>query len=462
MQNVLPRPTGATAPRIGPWKTITRRLKRSVVPRTLFGRSLLIVLLPLFILQTALAFIFYERHWRSVTEWLGRGFVGEVASLIELIDEAETVAERQRALTAFRNNLEFVAWFEPGAQIEDGTTESGLLGPNRVDHELLDSLEDALDRPVVLDAKPERNRRIAIHVALDDGVLTVIALRKRIDSTTTTVFMLWMTGLSLCMATVALFLLGKQVRPIRRLAVAADSFGKGRDLGDFRIQGAIEIRRAGTAFNLMRHRILRFIHQRTDMLAGVSHDLRTPLTRMKLALAMRSPDDDLAAELEADVIEMEQMVDSYLAFARGEGRESVAETDVRALLAEIVGKAGRDGKTVTLQPGRHIVMPLRPLAIRRCVTNLLDNAVRHADQVVVALNRAAESIEITIDDDGPGIPEAEREQVFRAFHRARKAEAAGAGLGMTIARDIALSHGGDVDLDTSPLGGLRVTVRLPL
>ena len=451
------------APRRRPLRPIVRRFKRLVLPRTLFGRSLLSVLLPLAVIQALLAYVFYDRHWEQVTDWLGQGFVGEVGTLVELLEQASGPNDKEAVLRSFRRQLGFVAWLDPDTELPQVTPVDG--SHNRVDDKLRQLLEQALDHPFVLDAKPERNKRIAVHILLDDGLLNVVTWRKRVDSTTTTVFMLWMIGLSFGMAAIALLLLRQQLRPIRRLAIAADSFGKGRDRGDFRISGASEIRRAGAAFNRMRRRILRFVGQRTEMLAGVSHDLRTPLTRMKLALAMRPPGDELAAEIEADVLEMERMVEAYLAFVRGEGREAVVDTDLAALLAEICERGRRDGARVELEGPTRLIVPLRQLAVRRCVANLIDNAVRHAERVEVQLLIDGDHAEIVIDDDGPGIPAEQREAVFRAFFRLNADPALDdrtTGLGLTIARDLAIGHGGELELDDSPLGGLRAVIRLPL
>ncbi|MEX2009649.1 MAG: ATP-binding protein, partial [Dongiaceae bacterium] len=253
-------------------------------------------------------------------------------------------------------------------------------------------------------------------------------------------------------------------RPIRRLAAAADDFGKGRAVPDFKLEGATEVRQAAAAFNLMRNRIRRQIAQRTDMLAGVSHDLRTPLTRMKLQLAMLG-DGPEVADLHADVAEMEKMLGGYLAFARGEGAEQPVPTDLGLLLRDLVAGALRDGATIELEAEPGLVVPLRPDAFRRCLTNLIGNARRHARTVAIRATRRGAAIEVTVDDDGPGIPPDQREEVFRPFYRldlSRNPETGGVGLGLTIARDVIRGHGGELVLTDSPLGGLRARLRLPV
>jgi two-component system osmolarity sensor histidine kinase EnvZ len=295
-------------------------------------------------------------------------------------------------------------------------------------------------------------------------VLRVIAPRRRLFSSTTYVFILWMIGTSLALFAVATLFMRSQVRPMRRLATAAEAFGKGRNVPDFKLEGADEVRQAGAAFNLMRERIQRQITQRTEMLAGVSHDLRTPLTRMKLELAML-PDSSELAELKADVAEMEKMVEGYLAFARGEGTEQPEPADLGQLLREAVATAAREGTAIELRAEGPMPVNIRPDAFRRCLANLIANAKRYAKRIVIEADYVGSAIEIAVDDDGPGIPAGMREEVFKPFFRldtSRNPETGGIGLGLTIARDVMRSHGGELTLGASPLGGLRALLRLPV
>lgn len=440
---------------------------RRIMPRGLFGRSVLIVLLPIVILQAVLAYIFYERHWDTVTRWLASGLAGEVGLLVELLEGADDWDERGAALDRAREHFGFALSLQPDGRLAEALALRGVA-ETRLDRTLYETFERALGRPFAIDTRPVgMPKRIAIFVQLDEGLLRVFAERKRVDSTTTTVFMGWMVGLSLLLLVLAIYFLTRQVRPIRRLAWAADSFGKGRDVGDFKLEGATEIRQAGAAFNLMRKRTLRFVSQRTEMLAAVSHDLRTPLTRMKLQLAMlergRIEPDDLD-DLRSDVQEMSDVIEGYLTFARGEGREGIEPTDIGALLAEVTERAAAGRPEVAVELEHPIELSVRPIAIRRCLTNLVENAVRRADCVKVRATMQRDQVWIAIDDDGPGIPEPRREEVFRPFYRldpSRNPSTGGVGLGLTIARDIILAHGGDIELGDSPAGGLRVLVRLP-
>jgi two-component system osmolarity sensor histidine kinase EnvZ len=263
---------------------------------------------------------------------------------------------------------------------------------------------------------------------------------------------------------IATVFMRNQVRSVRKLAAAADSFGKGRDVPNFKPEGAVEVRQAAQAFKLMQDRIKRQMRQRTEMLAGVSHDLRTPLTRMKLQLAMLGEVDG-RAELEEDVAEMEQMVEGYLAFVRGEGGEASVPTDLASLVEDVVARYRREGREMDLHVEDTLVMTLKPKAMARVLSNLIGNAHRYGGHVWVRVGRRPDAAEVIIDDDGPGIPVESREQVFKPFfrlERSRNLATGGVGLGLTIARDIVRGHGGEVLLEDSPLGGLRARVRLPL
>jgi two-component system, OmpR family, osmolarity sensor histidine kinase EnvZ len=442
-----------------------------VVPRSLFSRSLLIVILPLLILQAVLTYVFYERHWDKVTRTLAFGIAGEVGLLVELLEAAKTPETQARVLDLARKHFQFAVSLEPDADLRVAAQTSRLLPPGRLDQRLQERFNEALDHPFAIDTRsldqPNEPKRIAVYVQLDDGVLRVLAPRKRVDSETTRVFIGWMFGLSLLLLALAVYFMTRQVRPILRLARAMDRFGKGRDVGDFRLAGPTEIRRAGAAFNLMRKRILRHLGQRTEMLAAVSHDLRTPLTRMKLELAMLSegraaPGD--VDDLLGDVEEMARVVDGYLDFARGEGQESMEPVELGSFLQEIGERAATPDKHVAVELEQPITLSLRPIAMRRCFANLIQNALRYGSFVRIRAASNHNQVWIAIDDDGPGIVESQREAVFKPFYRldaSRRPATGGVGLGLTIARDIVLGHGGDIELTAAPEGGLRALIRLP-
>jgi two-component system osmolarity sensor histidine kinase EnvZ len=279
-------------------------------------------------------------------------------------------------------------------------------------------------------------------------------------------FILWMVVSALILMGIAIIFLRNQVRPIERLARAADSFGKGRAVPDFKPYGATEVRRAAQAFITMRERIERHISQRTEMLAGVSHDIKTPLTRLKLALAML-PDNADTAPMRDDIAEMEHMLDEYLAFARGEGGEESQVTDLAGLVRDATNAAAkahqRDG--IRIKTPANVMVSVKRAGLRRVLANLIDNALKHGANVAVTLSQDDRLVEIAVEDDGPGIPEDRRDESFRPFHRldqGRNLQSGGSGLGLSIARDIARAHGGDIILDDSKMGGLKATVRLPV
>ena len=430
---------------------------KRILPRSLLGRSLMIIVTPLVLLQVVSALIFYESHWNKVSLGLARGLAGDVAALVSLIGrDFDNRAEVFR-LAADHMSL--------GLSYKDGDILPNIppLAEGDMESTLIRALGEYLGRPFQIDAR-SIDRHVVVKVQLSQGVLDVVVPRKRLFSSTTYVFVLWMVGTSLILLAVATVFMRNQVKPIRRLAQAADQFGKGRDAPAFKPEGAVEVRQAASAFIAMRERIQRQIGQRTDMLAGVSHDLRTPLTRMKLQLALLDGVEG-ADELTEDVDEMEHMLEGYLAFARGEGAETPESTNLTELLGGVVAQARRKGGAIDLHSEGELMVPLRPDAFRRCVTNLIDNASHYADHVTIRAGTRGDAIEVTIDDDGPGIPADSREEVFKPFYRldgSRNPGTGGVGLGLTIARDVLRGHGGDIDLGDSPTGGLRARLRLPL
>ena len=433
--------------------------KRRFLPVSFFGRSLLILLVPLLLLQVVSAFVFFSRHWEDVGRRLALGLGGDIAVLVEAIEKYPVGPERDWIIDRARHNFEFSALWHEGEKL-------AIMPPHRafgaVDWTLQRVLPERLSHPFHFDTTD--GERVSIWVQLESGVLEVIAPRKRIFSSTTYIFIAWMVGTSVILLSIAIYFLRLQIRPIRRLAQAAESFGKGLQVLNFKPEGAQEVRQAANAFLQMRERIQRQISQRTEMLAGVSHDLRTPLTRMKLQLAML-PQSEYAAGLRGDVSEMEKMVDGYLAFARGEGSEIPAPISLKNILEEVVEDACRNGADVILEDVTPVTITVREHAMKRALTNLIDNAARHSYEIRVIAREIGELVEISIDDDGPGIPQAHRESVFKPFFRidpSRNAETGGVGLGLTIARDVVRNHGGELLLSESAAGGLRALIRLPI
>lgn len=431
------------------------------LPRSLLGRALLIIVTPLVLLLAVSATLFYESHWDKVSLRLARGLAGDIASVISLMRKHPGKDNRIWIFSIAGEHMEIEASLKPGAILPNEPP----VGTDIMERMLIRAMQEYVSKPFQIDTRT-LDRHVIIDVQLPDGVLEVITPRKRLFSSTTYVFVIWMVGVSLVLFSVATIFMRNQVKPIRRLAQAADAFGKGRDATKFKPEGALEVRQAATAFLAMRERIQRQISQRTDMLSGVSHDLRTPLTRMKLELAMlKDTDPEAVAELEKDVADMEHMLEAYLAFARGEGREKPAPTNLSGLLSEVVDKARRKGGAIDLHTEGEITVALRPNAFKRCATNILDNAIRYADHISVRAGQRGDAIEVMVDDDGPGIPEDKRDDVFKPFFRleaSRNPGTGGTGLGLAIARDVMRVHGGDIELLDSPGGGLRVKLRLPI
>ncbi len=429
---------------------------RRLLPRTLLGRSLLIILVPLVLVQGVTLFIFYGSHLDLISRRLATAVAGEVALTTELLARDGSDAARERTLAMARDQFEITMQLRPGAVLSP-RTQVNVLGP--MDDDLGASLAAKLRRPFHMDWTSDP-QSVLLQVQVAQGVLDVEVPRKRLYTSMIYVFVLWMVGTAVLLYAIAALFMRNQVRAIRRLAKAAEAFGMGRDQGPIRPEGAVEVRRAATAFNRMQERIRRFLAQRTEMLAGVSHDLRTPLTRLRLALAMQPGiDAGDAADMTADLEEMERMIEGYLAFARGESTEQARLVDLSLLLDEVCAGARRAGARVSLDTPAGLSLALRPDAVRRAVTNLVDNARRHGRHVALSALPQERGVLVTVDDDGPGVPRARREDVFRAF---QSGTGGGTGLGLTIARDIVRAHGGDIVLEDSPLGGLRACIRLPI
>jgi two-component system, OmpR family, osmolarity sensor histidine kinase EnvZ len=444
-------------PRVTPGRFIKRFL-----PRGLFGRSLIIIVAPMVLLQGIVTYVFFERDLDTTTRRLARDVAADVSLLASLEDSTPTL-ERDglRALSA--RQLRYRLTFHDGDKLAPSTQPPA----STIDVALDDILRSSMGSRCSFETGRIGND-FDIKVDVKDGVLEILVPRDRVTVSQPDIFILWMVGSALILLSVAILFLRNQVRPIERLARASEMFGKGRPVPDFKPYGATEVRRAAQAFITMRERIERHVTQRTEMLAGVSHDLKTPLTRMKLALAMM-PDDADTRAFKADIAEMEHMLDDYLAFARGEGGEDAEETDLGELVRDTAMAAAKaraaDDDRLTVAAPEHVILSVKKAALRRCLTNLVDNALKASRHVAVTLLPGERHTHIVVEDDGPGIPEDRREEAFRPFHRldqGRNLQSGGSGLGLAIARDIARAHGGDITLDKSSLGGLKATIRLPV
>lgn len=429
------------------------------LPKSLYGRVALIVILPIFLMQSVITYVFFDRHWDTVTANQSANVAGQIALLTRLYEDAATAPARAAVIAMAYEDLDVSTRFEAGKALP----ERNKLSPFNLYNATLDrQLTEGLARDFWFDTKSWPGY-VEIRVATGDGYLVFLPLRDRVFATTGPVFVLWLIGTSLLLGSIAIVFLRNQVRSILKLASAAEAFGRGRDMPEFRPTGATEVRRAGRAFIAMRERIKRHLAQRTTMLAGVSHDLRTPLTRMKLSLALLPESEDVE-ELRRDVDEMEKMVQSYLEFASDLATTEEAVTfDAGALLSEVA--AGAEGAArITVDAPAGLIIEARRDAMKRALANLIGNGLKYATHVWASLKRSGGYVEFIIDDDGPGIPEDKYADVFKPFYRldeARSQQIAGVGLGLSVVRDVARSHGGDVTLARSPRRGLRAVLRAP-
>jgi two-component system osmolarity sensor histidine kinase EnvZ len=441
------------------WRRLARALN-GVMPKGLYARALLIIILPMVILQSVIAFVFMERHWNLVTQRLSAGVVQDIAALIDVYNGYPQDADKAQIRKIAQDRLGLVVDFLPSGDLPPPGPKPFF---SLLDQSLSEELRKQIGRPFWIDTVG-KSALVEIRIQLDHAVMRIFARRSAAYASNSEIFLLWMVGTSTVLLFVAIIFLRNQIKPIQRLADAAESFGKGRDAPNFRPRGAREVRRAAAAFIEMKTRIERAFEQRTAMLAGVSHDLRTVLTRFKLELALleESPEADA---MKKDVDEMARMLEAYLAFARGDLGEQSAPTDMAEFLDELKVDAERHGHRTTVIFHGTPIVTVRPAAFKRCLGNLVSNAARFAPSIAITGHRDHRYLTVTVDDDGPGIPLEKREDVFKPFLRlddARNQDEGGTGLGLAIARDIARSHGGDITLGDSPLGGLRATVRIPV
>ncbi|KGE01072.1 ATP-binding protein [Rhizobium sp. YS-1r] len=440
------------------WRPLTRWLRRRL-PTGLYTRSLLIVILPMLLLQTVVAAVFMERHWRMVTERLSEGTVRDIASIIEVI-KSYPQDSNYDAITGIAGNA---------LNLTIAVEENGQLPPPRprpffslLDNVLADQINRQIQMPFWIDTVGD-SRLVEIRIKFDSRVLRVFARRGSTYASNTHIFLVWMIGTALVLVGISILFLRGQIRPILKLAQAAESFGKGQSTEGFSPRGADEIRRAGLAFIQMRERIERQMEQRTTMLAGISHDLRTILTRFRLQLALAGDKPELAG-MSQDVEDMQSMLEGYLAFAKSQAEEDFGELRLSELLGKLQSDFALQGKTMTYEIEGEDEIAVRPNAFARLVGNLVSNSERYADNLHVDARHSAKWLTLTLDDDGPGVRPEAREDVFKPFYRldeARNLNASGTGLGLAIARDIARAHGGNVTLAESPQGGLRAVVRIP-
>ncbi|GAN00468.1 osmolarity sensor protein EnvZ [alpha proteobacterium U9-1i] len=433
---------------------------RNYLPKGLYWRTLLIIVAPAALLQLIISLVFLDDHWQATSKRMSQAVASDVSLLIQLYERDPTPERFEYLRGLALQPLRLQIQLEPHARLERDRCRGGR---SVSDGYLTRALIEDLGREVWYDSRCAGNQ-VIIRVPIEGGVLDVRAFRDRVQARSGPLFLAWIFGATLFLCIVSVIFIRNQVRPIEKLADAMERFGRGEGFDEkFRARGAREVRGATAAFFDMRERIKRHIEQRSQLLAGVSHDLRTPLTRLKLQLALMTPSPEIE-DAKSDLAEMEATLDEYLAFAKGIAEEAPDVVDLGALAEESAANAARSGADIAVERSGEVHAPGRKRGLKRCLANLIDNAAAHGDKVRVIVKGEADAISVSVDDNGPGIPEELYEEAFRPFSRldeTRSRNQKGVGLGLAIARDVARSHGGDIHLSQSPLGGLRATLRLP-
>lgn len=441
---------------------------KKMMPETLLGRSLMIIITPVLLLQIITSFIFIDRHWTAMSDRMEYAVAGEISLLVKQVEIAQSEDQINMIKERYAENLELLLFVEN--DLKDSRKMNSFVPPwMTVEAGLAKKLRKVIDKKLTVFKDIEGGKKYTVLIWLDDGRgLRIFLPKRRLFSSTSYIFILWLLGSSFVLFTVAAVFMRNQIRPIRKLAKAAERFGKGFDMPGFKPQGASEVRQAAVAFLDMRDRLKRQIEQRTAMLSGVSHDLRTPLTRMKLQLALLGDSPDVDA-MHQDVLDMENMIEGYLAFARGEGNETPQNTNISQMLEKLAADARRQSVSVDTDIAPKSYARVRAQELERAIGNLITNACKYGTSVWLSSafgeDDKSKWLDILIEDDGPGLPENMYEDVFKPFFRmdkSRNSKTGGVGLGLSIAKDTIHAHGGNITLSKSMHGGLLVTVHLPL
>ncbi|PHR94094.1 MAG: two-component sensor histidine kinase [Robiginitomaculum sp.] len=431
-------------------------LKRHL-PKSLFGRALLIIMLPIALMQIIVAYIFFEAHWQTVTASLSNSVAADISVAHELYQQSPSAERATRLDAMLRPTMQLSIKLDPNDVFPTATRKAFF---SSLDRTLRKALEQNISAPFWFDTT-RYPHHIDIRILVDEGILHFFVPRERVFAPTGYIFLFWLIMTTILLSFVSILFILNQVRPIAKLANAAEDFGKGRGIGKYKPSGATEVRQAGRAFLEMRERILRHVQHRTAFLAGVSHDLRTPLTRLKLHLSLTDEGKETAAA-QRDVKDMELMLDSYLDFARDTSEEDMQSADLGTLLTDLVATQA-DPKPVLTTQG-DLTINMRSLTMKRALSNLISNAKSYSANIEITLTGQTNALTLTIDDDGPGIEKSEREDALKPFSKldtARNQNRKGVGLGLSIANDIIQAHGGTLQLLDSPQKGLRCQITLP-
>ena len=430
---------------------------KKILPKRLFYRALLIVAVPVLVLQLIITFVFFDSLWIKTNKGMTRALINEISTFVKVYDNEEIIKdELKNTFSLFLDlNIELV-----NNQTFDYQYSERWFSP--IDRTLRRELKSNFNLGEFWFNTTNYKELIDIRIKYEDGYFKFLVPKDRISSSSARIFALWITVPAIIMVMISLIFLKNQTRPITNLARAAERFGKGEELEEFRPSGAMEIRQAGHEFEMMRKRILRHLNQRNEMLSGISHDLRTPLTRMKLQIAFIE-DKDLANKLAEDINEMEKMLNEYLQFTSSSYIEKNEMFNLSELIDQVVNKYNNKNIENDLTP--RVYINGRKNLINRCLNNIIDNALKYGGKVKIKLHKKNTNLFITIDDDGPGIPNKEHENVFKPFYKIDKGRAdskSSVGLGLSIASDIIRSHGGSITLDKSKMNGLSVKIFLPV
>ncbi len=430
---------------------------KNILPKRLFYRALLIVAAPIIILQLVITIVFFDSLWIKTNKGMTRAMVSEVKTFIEAYDNEKY--NKRDLINLFSENLNLNVKFVNNKQFKNQNNERWF---SPIDRTLRRELKSTFGNDNYWFDTLEYKNLITLKIKFKDGFFEFLIPKSRVTSSSARMFALWITLPAILLITIAMIFLKNQTRPITNLAKAAERFGRGENIDEFRPSGSLEIRQAGYEFDRMRKRILRHLNQRSEMLSGISHDLRTPLTRMKLQLALIK-DKNLEKKMSEDINEMEKMLNEYLQFASKSFLEKDEMFNISELIKDIIEKY--ENKNISNKITDKIYTNGRKNLIKRCLNNLIDNSIKYADKVDIELTKINNRIIITIDDNGPGIPKNEYENVFKPFYKIDKSRGdtkSSVGLGLSIASDIIRSHGGNIILDQSPINGLRVKISLPL
>ena len=427
---------------------------KKILPKQLFYRALLIVAVPIIILQLTISIVFFDSLWIKTNKGMTRALIGEIKTFISAYEKEEY--NKDSLIILFQEHLDFNVKFEPYKILPKEDLERWF---SPIDRNLRRELKSKISN-YWFDTTSYKNL-IDLKIKYGDGYFQFYIPKERVTSSSARLFAFWITLPAFLLITIAIIFLKNQTRPIINLARASEKFGRGEDIEEFKPSGALEIRQAGFEFEKMRKRIIRHLNQRSEMLSGISHDLRTPLTRIKLQLSFIK-DKEISKKLSDDVEEMEKMLNEYLQFASSRSAEITETFDLSELLKTTIMKYEK--KEITTDISKEVFLDGRKNLMQRCFSNLIDNAIKYSANVYISLRKLNNNILITIDDDGPGIPENERENVFKPFYKIDKSRGdskSSVGLGLSIASDIVKSHGGNIKLETSPTNGLRIKVILP-